>query len=437
MTHNDIATYTLEALKKAGADKASCIVSRGRKDEFNIEANKFTLMRTLFNDQLSLKVIMEGRKGVMIVNKLDKDSIDEAVAGCMAIAAGALPDEAEDIAEKAENKSFVQSIIGKSIGGADMDTLFGRTRDFVEQVKDEFPKIILEGMTSDFNSAKMTYVNSNGVEFNTDTEHYQIGTMFSAKDGERSSSFNSFGASLASLDIPFMDLGLHHSLLSESESSLDARTLDGKFIGKVIVTPACDDMIWQTIIDCFLSDWAMIDGTSRWKDALNTKVADSKLTMRSSPLHPGIVAAERFTADGYESMDTDFIRDGVLKSFALSLYGSRKTGKIRALNSAFKNIEVAAGDTPLQDMIKGIDRGILLNRFSGASPGPSGDVSGVAKNSFLIENGAVTDALKETMVSFNIVDVLANITAISSERCLNGISVLPWCCFDGITISGG
>ena len=132
----------------------------------------------------------------------------------------------------------------------------------------------------------------------------------------------------------------------------------------------------------------------------------------------------------------DIIKDGILKSFALSLYGSRKTGKPRALNSASGSIEVQAGQKPLADIIGGIKRGILLNRFSGASPGPGGDVSGVAKNSFLIENGEVAGALKETMVSFNIMDVLSNITAISSERCMNGMSILPWCCFDGITVSG-
>ncbi|MCL2070105.1 MAG: metallopeptidase TldD-related protein [Treponema sp.] len=432
MSYNDLAHYALEALLKAGADKAACRLSRGRKDEFNIEANKFTLMRTLFDDQLYLKAIKEGRKGVMHVNKLDRDSVDQAVAGCMALTASALSDEAEDIAEKAENKSFSQSL-----GGANMDTLFARTRDFVEQVKDEFPKIVLESMTTDFNSAKTTYINSKGVEFNTDTEYYQMGTMFSAKDGEKSSSFNGYGALLASLDRPFMDLDMHRSLLGESERSLDARMLEGKFVGKVIVTPACSDMIWQTIIDCFISDWSMIEGTSRWKDALDTKVADSKLTMRASPLHPAIVAGERFTNDGFESRDADIIRDGVLKSFALSLYGSRKTGKPRALNTAFSNIEVLAGDTPLQEIVKGVDRGILLNRFSGASPGPSGDVSGVAKNSFLIEKGAVTDALQETMVSFNILDILNSITAISAERCFNGYNILPWCCFDGVSISGG
>jgi PmbA protein len=87
-------------------------------------------------------------------------------------------------------------------------------------------------------------------------------------------------------------------------------------------------------------------------------------------------------------------------------------------------------------MLKGVERGILLNRFSGGSPGASGDVSGVAKNSFLIENGKVTDALQETMISFNILDAIKNISAISKERVCNGATILPWCCLDGITVSG-
>jgi len=425
----EIAIYALDALKKAGADKAACTVSNGRKEEFNVEANKFTLMRTLFDDGLSLKAIKGNRKGVTRINKLDKASIDKAVTDCISLASSAPPEEAEDIAEKIENKKFDQSS-----GGGDLNKLFSRTKEFLEQLRDEYPKIVLEGMTSDFNSGQTIYVNSNGVEFSTSTEHYQIGTMFSAKDGDKSSSFNGYGARLSSLVSPFVDLDMHRSLLSESEQSLNPRMVEEKFTGKVIVTPACDDMIWKTIIDCFLSEWSLIDGTSRWKDALNTKVADSRLTMRSAPYHSGIVAAERFTADGYESKDADIIRDGVLKSFALSLYGSKKTGKPRALNT-FSNIEVAPGSTSLEEIIKGVDRGILLNRFSGASPGPSGDVSGVAKNSFLIEKGRIAGALKETMVSFNIIDILGKID-ISKERCLNGYTVLPWCCFDGVTISG-
>ena len=430
MTRQETAYYALDALKKAGADKAACRMSTGRKDEFNVEANKFSLLRTLFNNYLSIKAIKGGRKGVIAINKLDKDSVDEAVANCIALTASAMPDDAEDIAEKDANKSFDQTC------GLDMDKLFSRSKEFIDQLAGEFPKIVLESMISDFNSTETTYVNSNGVEFNSSSECYDIGTMYSAKDGGKSSSFNSYFVRTASLETPFMELGMQRQLLDESSRSLDPRMVDGKFTGKVLLTPACGDMIWDSLFTNFLSDGPLIKGTSRWKDALGTKVADSKLTFRVSPLNPMVVAGERFTTDGFESRDMDIIRDGVLKNFALTLYGSRKSGKPRALNSAFENIEVAAGDKPLHEIIKGIDRGILMNRFSGGSSGASGEISGVAKNSFLIENGKVTDALKETMVSFDITKVLMNITAISSERRQNGVTLLPWCCFDGVTISG-
>jgi PmbA protein len=431
MTHKDVAIYALDALMKAGAGKAACRVARGRKDEFNVEAGEFSLLRTLFSDELSIKVIRDGRKGVAAINKLDRDSIDKAVRDCIALADSATPDEAEDIAGKSVTKTFDQNV-----GGADMSSLFAKTRDFVEQVRDEFPKIVLEGLSTDFNSSKTSYVNSNGVDFESEVEYYDISSMFSAKDGEKSSSFNGYGASVASLSVPFMDLEMHRALLDESVRSIDARMFDGKHVGKVIVTPACDDMIWQTLIYYFLGDTSMISGTSRWKDSLGTKVADAKLTMRASPLREGVVAGERFTQDGFESADADFIRDGVLASFALSLYGANKTNKPRSPNTAFGNIEVAPGAMTLDEMIRSVDRGILLNRFSGASPGPSGDISGVAKNSFLIEKGVVTDALKETMISFNLVDALANIAGISVERSSNGATLLPWCCLDGVTISG-
>ena len=428
---NDIAEYALDALKKAGADKAACFTAKGRKDEFNVEANKFSLLRTLFDDQLLVTVIKDGKKGDANVNKLDKDSIDQAVADCMALAASAAPDEAFDIAEKVENKSFDQRI-----GGPDQSGLFNRTKEFVEQVRDEYPSIVFEGLTTDFNSGQLVYLNSNGVSFDSQSQYYQLGSMFSAKEGEQSASFSGYGARLTTLDRPLIDVGIQRTLLEESVKSIDPQMVDGKFVGKIIVTPACEDMIWHTLLNCFLGDRAMIEGTSRWKDALHTKVTDAKLTFREVPNHPSIVAGERFTFDGFESQNTDFIRDGVLTSFALSLYGANKTGKPRAGATFNGNIEVGAGVTPLAEMIKSVDRGILLNRFSGGMPGPSGDISGVAKNSFLIENGKVTDAIKETMISFNIIDVLQRIPAISTERCLNGYNILPWCCFDGITISG-
>jgi PmbA protein len=233
-----------------------------------------------------------------------------------------------------------------------------------------------------------------------------------------------------------MSGGLMRQMLEESVKSLDTRGVDGKFTGPIIVAPTCEDMIWSNLLANFLGDRALIEGTSRWKDSLGQLVADKKLTLRAVPGSPQVVCGAPFTDDGFAAADYDLIKDGILSGFALSLYGANKTGKPRSANTAFGNLEVLPGDTALADMVKSIDRGILLGRFSGGSPGASGDVSGVAKNSFLIENGQITDALSETMVSFNVLDALKNLSAISKERIADGSTILPWCKFDGITVSG-
>ena len=426
----DIASYALDELKKAGADKASVSISKGRKDEFNVEANKFSLLRTLFDDSLALKALVGGRKGVAIINKLDKDSVYEAVENCITLAKAASPDEAEDIAPLSQNQDFDQTV-----GGMDKAKLFARSSEYLEQVKDEFPKIILEGFVSEFNGAEAVYANSNGVCFGQNVENYSFQSMFVAKDGDNSSSFNGTGAVMANLDLPLIDVDpLHRQQLHDSVKALNTKMVDGKFTGEVIITPTCADL-WYALDDCFLGNRALIEGTSQWKDALNTLVADPRLTLRTVPLSSDVVSGERYTSDGFISENMDIIKDGVLKSFMLGLYGANKSGKPRALNTSM-SFEVSAGDVALEDMIKGIKRGVLMNRFSGGSPSSSGEVSGVAKNSFMIEDGKITDALSETMVSFNILDALKNIKSISKERNKDGHSILPWIAFNEITVSG-
>ena len=60
----------------------------------------------------------------------------------------------------------------------------------------------------------------------------------------------------------------------------------------------------------------------------------------------------------------------------------------------------------------------------------------MAKNSFLIENGRIGSALAETMISGNLAEMLRRVRAISKETVAEGMTVLPYLAFDGITVSG-
>lgn len=430
ITNKEIAAYTLDALKKAGADHAQCIVSTDKVDEFNVDGGEFSLLRTLFNSSIVMKALKDGKKGVISANKLDKESIDKAVQECIAAAESSVSDEAESIAPKIKNGDFVSGVMTP-----DKEKLFDRLQEYLADLKTDYPKIILEQLISKYIHSECVFMNTNGVEYTYTYGNYDISTMFSAHEGEKSSSFNGYYAKFDSLDKKLMDIGMQRTLYAESEKQIDTRPINGKFVGKVIITPACLAEILAIAFGNFISDPTIIDGTSPWKSMLGKQVASDKLSIYTKPLDERVVCGERFTGEGFMSENMEIIKDGVLKNFILSNYGSRKTGFPRALNLS-QNLFVDPGDISLNDMIKNVERGIILNRFSGGQPGTNGDFSGVAKNSFLIENGEITNALNETMISGNLASMLKNIIGISSETVCDGLTVLPYILFDGITISG-
>lgn len=429
-TNQEIAIYALEALKKAGADHAQCVVSTGKTDEFNVDGGHFSLMRSLFNSSILLKALKNGKKGVITANRLDVEAIDNAVRDCIAAAESSVADEAESIAEKGKNEEFTTGVLTP-----DRDRLFDRLQEYMDDVRRDYPRIVIEQLISKYSRSERVFMNTNGVEFKHTSGIYDISSMFSAHEGDRASSFNGYGADFTSLDGKLIDLGMQRALYAESEKQLHTKPCSGKFSGKLLITPACLAEILSMAFSNFISDGTIIDGTSPWISLLGKAVAPETLTISLRPLDSAVVCGERFTSDGYCSENMDIIKNGILNSFLLTNYGSRKTGYPRALNLS-NNLFVQPGDTSLNQLIASVDRGILLNRFSGGQPGTNGDFSGVAKNSFLIENGQITDAISETMINGNLSDLFKQVIGISSDTICDGITVLPWMLFDGVTITG-
>jgi PmbA protein len=77
----------------------------------------------------------------------------------------------------------------------------------------------------------------------------------------------------------------------------------------------------------------------------------------------------------------------------------------------------------------------LIGRFSGGRPNDRGDFSGIAKNSYYVEDGKIQYPISETMVSGNLVELLMNVEAVSIERLNFGGSATPWVKVSGIGVS--
>ena len=59
----NVARMILTEAKEQGADYAQCTVSESEKKEFNVDGGRFSLMRTLFNHNVTITLLKGMRKG--------------------------------------------------------------------------------------------------------------------------------------------------------------------------------------------------------------------------------------------------------------------------------------------------------------------------------------------------------------------------------------
>lgn len=422
-----LTKYVIDKLLDEGADKAECKLTIKNDDELNVHNNEIDLFRTKKEITLKMTAIVDEKKGGVTVNKLDKKIINKKAKEVIDMAKSSKKD-VYDISDKQKESTF-ESGPKKP----DHDKMYERLDEFKNYVNKNYPKIKMEQSIVNYNNIDFFYRNSNGVFFKSDKNYYDFAAMFFSKDEEKTSSFNYDNVYTKNLDEKLVETATFDAVLSESVKHLNPESIHDKFQGDIILTPNVLRSFINFIVR-YLEDYSLIKGNSIYQDKLNKKIASEKLSLSSKPLSDDIATNYFITSDGYKAENLDIIKDGVLKSFILSIYGANKTGFDRVNNSGGCFV-VEPGDKNLDEIIKTVDKGIFLRRFSGGNPSDNGDFSGIAKNSFYIEDGKIKQPLKETMISGNLADLIKDIENVSKERVNFGTSIYPWIKSKNITIS--
>lgn len=429
METNEVIDYCLKMLTKRGANEAVCRLSQNEITELSFNQGKITMLRTTFDTTLTLTAYIDQKKGMQSINQLDKESLDLAIKDTIELANASEIDPANMISELQPAETFEFGTMD-----ADMDTMCDRLSEFLSELIEKYPTIRIEEGGVSFMKSKHNYKNSNGVDFSSVSGSYDFSPMFTAKDGEKSASFNYCDIVKDKLDQKLIEMASLRSLIEQNIEQVNAEPFTDKFVGDIIITPDCFGDFMNTVIS-HLRDYAHIADTSLYKGKLNQQIANKQLTLRSICDDKDMVRKCYFTNDGFKAENLTVIKNGVLKSNLLSNYGARKTGQKRAKNYG-QALLVEPGSAKFEDMVRSIDKGLLLCRFSGAYPNDNGDFSGVAKNSYYIEDGEIVKPVNEIMINGNIAEMLNNITDISKEKINFGHSSYPWVKVKKITISG-
>lgn len=428
MTNKEKTSFAIEALKASGCDKGQCVSTFVRAREVTALSGNIELLRSVSEHvSMDLTAYKDGKKGSIHISSGDEEDIRQAARACLESSKGG----------KADNTPFMNEIpAAKEFSGTarefSVDTLLMRTQEFLQEAKARYPQVMIRQLILLYESQERHYKNTEGTELSSNSESYQLSVMVSGFEGSKNSSFYSYSFSFDDLNQPLMEKAMIAKCLEDAQHMVNTVRAESKHTGTLLVAPHCLRGFISQMLNAFASSGALIGGNSRWQNAVGTVVADSCFTLKSCPLSSAMAKNVYFTDDGFETEDVTLIENGVLKTLCPNYYTANKTGLAHYRGAASYVIE--PGDKELQEIIASIDNGILINRFSGGNAGASGELSGIAKNSFFIKDGKLGEAAGETMISCNLAEMLLNIGAISRECVNDGVSSLPYIAFKNVTI---
>lgn len=418
MTLKQMAQEALSLVQKSGIDKGQATFTRSEIHELELQGESINLCRTYFKDNFSIKAVQAKRQAKASLNRWDEASQTQLIQDLQSGLEASPEDSAYDILESSEQKSFEQAA-----QAPDLEALAQSIREFLGWAKKAHPKIHFESSPIKFVKTHQVMANTSGLCLEASDSNYSGFLMFTAKDGQTTSSFNYVDFTTKNVPTDIKSLVGLENMLQLTERELNT-PVDAADIKDVVLTPyALADLL--SFFTAHISTGSLMSGTSVFKDKLNEKIASDKLSLYSLPTDSKFASFEPYTADGLLTENGAIIEKGVLKSYLLDLYGSHKL-QMTPATLLGSYLSVAPGAKPLAEMISGIERGILLTRVSGGAPSANGDFSAVAKNSFLIENGEITRPVKETMIAGNLVRLFQQIEDISQDTINFGTREMPW-----------
>jgi PmbA protein len=179
---------------------------------------------------------------------------------------------------------------------------------------------------------------------------------------------------------------------------------------------------------------------------LGERIASDAVTVVDDGLRRGGLGSRPFDGEGLPTRRTVVLEKGVLKSWLLDGYSARKLGLASTGNASRSpgsapgasptNLWLEPGDSSLEQMIAGTERGLLVTWLFGPGFNPvTGDFSRGAAGLW-IEDGRVAYPVHELTIAGNLGEMLAGIDAVGREVEWLGSVAAPPLRIASLTVAG-
>jgi PmbA protein len=195
---------------------------------------------------------------------------------------------------------------------------------------------------------------------------------------------------------------------------------------------------------------SVLKDLSPFKDRIGEQVFDARVFLVDDGLHEETPGSQPIDDEGVTGQRTVLVEAGVLAGFIHDLHtaykmGLRPTGNgtrmglSAAPRAGFTTLSFLPGTRTLDEMIAGIDKGVIVDQIMGAHQASpfSGDFSINIDLGFVVEKGRIVGRFKNGMLAGNLFKMLKDqLVEIGSEAQYTGV-LIPPLLLDGMTVATG
>jgi len=409
-----ISETALKEAKKQGASSAE--VGTSVETGFSVTVRKGTVDTLEYNHDkgLGVTVYFGQCKGSASTTDTSLDAVAETVKAACEIAKVTAEDECSGLAEK--------KLMAKDFPDLDLNHPWGvNPEQGIEIAKQceaaglKFDKQISnsEGATLSSHEGFHIYANSHGFVGNYTSTRHSATCVLLAKQGSSMQRDYYYTVARDADDLEsFKSVG-------KKAAERTLRKLGAKKVKTCQVPVIFEADIAAGLISSFT---AAISGGNLYRkssflvDHLDKQIFPKHINIYQRPLLKKALGSASFDGDGVATMDRDYIKEGVLKSYILGTYSARRLGMQTTGNSGgVYNLFISTSDYDLPALLKKMGTGILVTEMMGSGINlVTGDYSRGAFG-FWVENGELQYPIEEFTIAGNLKDMFKNLVAVGND----------------------
>ncbi len=410
-----LARHCLQFALEQGASQVRITLTKSLLNLVGLLNGEVDKTSHALDRSLQLQLFVEGRFGAFSSNRLEKEGLEAFIREAIDTVKMLEPDAFRSL--PAPERQAKDALTGRELGLYDpaYESLTAQDRRQMALGSIAWPKeglIAEEGEYSDSVFDSLT-LDSQGLEARHTETSFEIGYESTVEDAEgRHFSSYWWDATPRLKDLQLKDCA--EKACRRAMDQLNPKPVpSGKYT--LILDTECASKVVTPLLNA-LGGYSLQQKNSFLADSLGKQLFPQGLTILDAPRTPGDTGCRLFDSEGVATREMPIIENGVVKTYFLNTYISRKMEMEPTIEDATRVKVLPLGNCKTQqDVLNQVKDGILVTGFNGGNSNPATGNFSYGIEGFLIKDGKRVHPVREMLITGDFLTLWSHLIAAAQD----------------------